>query len=85
MFNYYTISHFLIWLLFGRFTSIGWITFFLLSIGWEVFELALPFGFAVETLENKVGDVVVNTLAFLVGLKWRQSAAQKTQLRATRP
>jgi len=85
MFNYYTISHFLIWLLFGRFTSIGWITFLLLSIGWEVFELALPFGFAVETLENKVGDVVVNTLAFLVGLKWRQSAAQKTQLRATRP
>jgi len=85
MFNYYTISHFLIWLLFGRFTSIGWITFLLLSIGWEVFELALPFGFAVETLENKVGDVAVNTLAFLVGLKWRQSAAQKTQLRATRP
>ena len=85
MFNYYTISHFLIWLLFGRFTSIGWITFLLLSIGWEVFELALPFGFAVETLENKVGDVVVNTLAFLVGLKWRQSAAQKPQLRATRP
>ena len=85
MFNYYTISHFLIWLLFGRFTSIGWITFLLLSIGWEVFELALPFGFAVETLENKVGDVAVNTLAFLVGLKWRQSAAQKTQLCATRP
>ena len=85
MFNYYTISHFLIWLLFGRFTSIGWIAFLLLSIGWEVFELALPFGFADETLENKVGDVVVNTLAFLVGLKWRQSAAQKTQLRATRP
>ncbi|HCQ99731.1 MAG TPA: hypothetical protein DIU48_09950 [Acidobacteria bacterium] len=85
MFNYYTISHFLIWLLFGRFTSIGWITFLLLSIGWEILELALPFGFAVETLDNKVGDMVVNTLAFLVGLKWRQSAAQKTKLRTTRP
>ncbi len=85
MFNYYTISHFLIWLSFGRFTSIGWITFLLLSIGWEILELALPFGFAVETLDNKVGDMVVNTLAFLVGLKWRQSAAQKTQFRATRP
>lgn len=83
MFNYYTISHFLIWLLFGRFTSIGWIAFLLLSIGWEVFELALPFGFADETLENKVGDVVVNTLAFLVGLQWRQSAAQKTDFRIT--
>ena len=85
MFNYYTISHFLIWLLFGRFTSIGWITFLVLSIGWEILELALPFGFAVETIDNKVGDIVVNTLAFLVGLKWRQSTAQKTQLRATRP
>ncbi len=85
MFNYYTISHFLIWLLFGRFTSIGWITFLLLSIGWEILELALPFGFAVETLDNKVGDMVVNTLAFLVGLKWRQSAAQKTKFRTTRP
>jgi len=85
MFNYYTISHFLIWLLFGRFTSIGWITFLALSIGWEILELALPFGFAVETIDNKVGDMVVNTLAFLVGLKWRQSTAQKTQLRATRP
>ena len=85
MFNYYTISHFLIWLLFGRFTSIGWITFLLLSIGWEILELVLPFGFAVETLDNKVGDMVVNTLAFLVGLKWRQSAAQKTKFRTTRP
>ena len=85
MFNYYTISHFLIWLLFGRFTSIGWITFLALSIGWEMLELALPFGFAVETIDNKVGDMLVNTLAFFVGLKWRQSAAQKTQLRATRP
>ena len=45
-----------------------------LSIGWEILELVLPFGFAVETLDNKVGDMVVNTLAFLVGLKWRQFA-----------
>ena len=85
MFNYYTISHFLNWLLFGRFTSIGWIRFLPLSIGWEILELVLPFGFAVETLDNKVGDMVVNTLAFLFGLKWRQFAVQKTQLRATRP
>ena len=78
MFNYYTISHFLIWLLFGRFTSIGWITFLVLSIGWEILELVLPFEFAVETIDNKIGDVIVNTVAFLVGLKWRQSANQKT-------
>ena len=74
MFNYYTISHLLIWLLFGRFTSIGYVTFVVLAIGWEILEVVLPFEFAVETLDNKVGDMVANTVAFLVGFKWRQSA-----------
>jgi len=74
MFNYYTISHFLIWLLFGRFTSISFITFLALSIAWEISELVLPFEFAVETVGNKIGDMAANTVAFLVGLKWRQPA-----------
>jgi len=74
VFNYYTISHFLIWLLFGRFTSISCRTFLALSIAWEILELVLPFEFAVETLGNKVGDMAANTVAFLVGLKWRQPA-----------
>jgi|TARA_B110000263_G_scaffold212827_1_gene196467 hypothetical protein len=41
------------------------------SIGLEILELVLPFEFAVETLGNKVGDMAANTMAFLVGLKWR--------------
>jgi len=74
MFNYYTVSHLLIWLLVGRFTSIGYGTFVVLSIGWEILELVLPFEFAVEMLDNKVGDLAANTVAFVVGFKWRQSA-----------
>ena len=77
--NYYSISHLFIWLLLGRFTRIGWATFLILSLGWELLELVLPFEFAVETIDNKVGDVIVNTLAFSVGLKWRQTATQKPE------
>ena len=74
MFNYYTISHLLIWLLVGRFTSIGYGSFFSLAVGWEILELVLPFEFAVETLDNKVGDMAANMVAVLVGFTWRQSA-----------
>jgi len=72
--NYYSISHFFIWFLAARFTKISWAAFFILSIGWELLELVLPFEFAVETIDNKLGDVIVNTVAFYLGLKWRQSA-----------
>jgi hypothetical protein len=73
--NYYSISHFFIWLLMARFTKIGWITFLILSLGWELLELVLPFEFAVETMDNKVGDIIVNCVAFAIGLKWRESSA----------
>ena len=72
--NYYSISHFFIWLLAARFTRISWVVFFVLSIGWELLELVLPFEFAVETIDNKLGDIVVNTVAFYIGFRWRQSA-----------
>ncbi len=78
--NYYSISHLFIWLLLGRFTRIGWATFLILSLGWELLELVLPFEFAVETIDNKVGDVIVNTLAFSTGLKWRHSPASRSRL-----
>ena len=54
--------------------STSCITFLAFSIGWEILELVLPFEFAVETLDNKVGNMAANTMAFLVGLKWRQPA-----------
>ena len=77
--NYYSISHLFIWLLLGRFTRIGWATFLILSLGWELLELVLPFEFVVETIDNKVGDMIVNTIAFSAGLKWRQAAALKPE------
>ena len=77
--NYYSISHLFIWLLLGRFTRIGWATFLILSLGWELLELVLPFEFVVETIDNKVGDMIVNTIAFSAGLKWRQAVALKPE------
>lgn len=75
MLNYYSIAHLFIWLLSGRCTRIGWPAFLILSVGWELLELVLPFEFAVEAIDNKVGDMIVNTLAFTVGLRWRHAAA----------
>ena len=69
--NHYSISHFLIWLLMGRYTRIGWATFLILSIGWEFLELVLPFEFAVESLDNKLGDIVVNICGFGLGSRFR--------------
>jgi hypothetical protein len=65
--NLYSISHFLIWLLSGRFILRSWPLFLALSIGWEFLELILPFEFAVETLDNKCADIVVNCVGFSVG------------------
>ena len=41
------------------------------SIGWEILELYLPFEFVKETWENKLSDLVVNTIGFLFGLGLR--------------
>ncbi len=83
--NYYSISHLFIWLLLGRFTRIGWATFLILSLGWELLELVLPFEFAVETIDNKLGDVIVNTLAFSAGLKWRQAHPRRRSVKRESP
>ena len=71
--NLYSVSHFLIWLTAGRYTIMSWRTFLLLSVGWEFLELVLPFEFAVETLDNKVGDIIVNILGFHIGRRLRPS------------
>ena len=57
----------------GRFTRIGWITFLILSIGWEALELVLPFDFAVETWINKVGDIIINTAGFTLGMRYNKA------------
>jgi len=65
----YSISHFLIWSTAGRFIRTNWPLFFLLSIGWELLELVLPFEFAIEDWGNKGMDLVVNTLGYYLGCR----------------
>ena len=67
--NMWSLGHFIQWSFLGRFVFSNWYIFFILSVGWELIELILPYEFAVETLENKVSDIVVNTLGFYLGLK----------------
>ena len=67
--NLWSLGHFIQWSFLGRFVFSNWYIFFILSVGWELIELILPYEFAVETLENKVSDIVVNTLGFYLGLK----------------
>jgi len=71
--NYYSVTHFLIWFLAGRYSRISWLTFLIFSLGWEVLELILPFEFAMETALNKIGDVLVNIIGFIMGTHFRKS------------
>jgi len=48
-------------------------TFLWLSLGWEVLELTLPFEWAVESIGNKLADIVVNVLGFSLGSRFRTS------------
>ena len=61
------------WLFIGRFVFSNWYIFFILSVGWELIELILPYEFAVETLENKISDIVVNTFGFYLGVKLKNN------------
>lgn len=69
--NLWSLSHFAIWFTAGRWTNLNWTVFFALSIAWECFEWVIdgqPWAsFAVEPLENKLSDLVVNTIGFWFG------------------
>ena len=40
---------------------------FVISIGWEFIELHLPFEFAIETINNKLADIIINCFGFYCG------------------
>jgi hypothetical protein len=42
---------------------------FVLSLGWELLELQLPYKFAQESYLNKFCDIVFNSLGFYMGKK----------------
>jgi hypothetical protein len=43
-----------------------------LSIGWELLELFLPFDFAVEAIQNKMGDIFVNIFGYGFGKRTKK-------------
>ena len=57
------------WFLIARYTKIGWLLFLTVSIGWELVELLLPFDFAIETILNKIGDIILNIFGYGCGKK----------------
>ena len=67
--NMYSFYHFFIWSIAGRFVRTNWQLFFILSIGWELLELFLPFEFAIESWSNKCMDLVVNTYGYYIGCR----------------
>ena len=42
--------------------------FLMFSFGWEMLELVLPYDFAIETIPNKVTDILVNFIGYGLGL-----------------
>jgi hypothetical protein len=69
--NHYLIIHFIIYYLVGRYTGIRWLLFIVFSFGWELLELVLPYDFAIETISNKVADIIVNFIGYGVGLYFK--------------
>jgi len=61
------------WSFIGRFISTNWIAFLVVSVGWEVLELYLPYDFAIESNINKISDLIVNTFGFWIGIRLRYS------------
>ena len=71
--NLWSLGHFIQWSFLGRFVFSNWYIFLILSVGWELIELILPYEFAVETLENKISDIVINTFGFYLGIKLKNN------------
>ena len=69
--NIWSLGHFVQWTFVGRFLFRNWWIFFALSIGWEILELYLPYEFVKETWDNKISDLVVNTIGFVIGIRLR--------------
>ena len=69
--NLWSLGHFVQWSLVGRFILTNWYVFLILSIGWEFLELALPYEFAKETIDNEISDVIVNIVGFWIGNRIR--------------
>jgi len=70
--NLYSAGHFLMWFTVSKYIFTNWYIFLVLSIGWEILELYLPYEFAIEETANKISDLIVNTIGFWLGIRFRQ-------------
>jgi hypothetical protein len=43
----------------------------LISFGWEMLELVLPYEFAIETIPNKITDILFNFFGYSAGLYFK--------------
>tara|TARA_B000000557_G_C20495646_1_gene325732 strand:- start:205 stop:405 length:201 start_codon:yes stop_codon:yes gene_type:complete len=60
------------WFGVSKYIFTNWYLFLVLSIGWEILELYLPYEFAIEETANKISDLIVNTIGFSLGIRFRQ-------------
>jgi len=65
--NGFTLLHLIVCFALGRFTRLGIVPFFVLSIGWEFVEVLMPFQFALESFPNKIFDIAANTAGYFLG------------------
>lgn len=70
--NLWSLGHFVQWFAVGRWLFTNWYLFIILSVGWELIELVLPYEFAKETWDNKISDIIVNCLGFYIGMALRE-------------
>lgn len=71
--NSYTLIHLLLWFFVGRFTRLPLLPFLILTSGWELLEVVLPFHFAEESIRNKVMDMVANVTGYAAGRHLRRA------------
>ena len=65
--NSYSLSHLVFWYGMSQFSEINTENMLIMSIGWELLELQLPYKFAEESYLNKFCDVLFNSLGFYMG------------------
>ena len=65
--NQYSLGHILCWYGLSQIPEIDENKMLLLSVGWELVELNLPFEFAQESYLNKFCDIIFNALGYSLG------------------
>ena len=58
--------------MYGKYFNKNWPLFLFLSVGWEIIELFIPFNFAIETITNKIMDIIINIAGYSVGLIFKK-------------